>query len=600
MNLFIYLFIKIVGELTIEEGGGEKPSSFGLGEKIAKFVGRNEDCGKLTSMLTSDEIGSSRVVNIVGPPGFGKTALAVMTAHKLLDLGKDVLYVSLKEVLTITRAAEKLLEIIGLPVGQKPVLRVTQYLASCQKQTVLILDNAEDLQYVDNSAFSGFLKEISEQAKNLVTLVTSRISLSSLDHYFFPPNFPLSPLTEDQSFLFLKNHAPGITDQEARRFSWHRVCGGVPLLLQLTASFLQSGTIDPVELHRNLLKCPDRFLKERNLKGQKLFNHLKVFFDRLHPDVQEALAYLAAFPTVFTKVEAQSVLFWDMDSFDLQTLLDVLVSHSLVQKDEIRGDVDVQYSLHPLVQAFCIASRKETDKGYNMAIKQFSQHYLSLLQQLNSDFISTDCKSAIDKYQMNKTNICHALASTTKVDLLKHYGLYVSTEAVNFLAKVMSMDEFMTCYEKFLKAARGLPDKTLYTECLVSMGFRELCYYGYKDAHQTEAKRNLQEAHDLQNRLSIHDTECHGHCKCKLGLCTFIAGDQKKGISLIAQGIAVRKKRVHSENSGKMEHMLVAGGFSDLASKFSTQVSNVRCILYSISKKIGTQYVPSYNQLQNC
>lgn len=529
-----------------------------------------DDCEKITNMLMSDNIDRMNILTIVGPPGFGKTVLAKMVGHKIMaDLGRDVLYISLRTVTKMMLVAENILNTAGFPVGTNPILDVKQYLVLLQRPTVLILDNAEDLCNEDgyDTSFICFLKELSEQATNLVTIVTSRRPLSNLNHYFFPTNFPLRPLTEEQSFLFLKTHAPSITDQVARQFSCHRACGGVPLLLKLTASFLEKKTINPVELQKNLQNCPHKFLKGKNPKEQNL---LKVFYDHLQPDVQEGLEYLAAFPTGFTEEEAKSVLFQHRDTLDFQMLLDNLKSHSLVQEDEASDSTQLQYSLHPLVQAFCVESRGETCKGYNMAIKHFSQHYLSLLQQLSNDFISADCKSAIEKYQMYKTNIRHALMATTEDDLLKHYGLYISTEAVNFLAKVMSMDEFRSCYEKFRDAAEALPDKTLYTECLVSLGFRQLCYYGYKDAHHTEAKRNLQEAHDLHNRLGIHDTECHGHCKCKLGLCTFIAGDQRKGISLIAQGIAVRKKRMHSEGSGKMEHMLVAGGFSDLASKFST------------------------------
>ena len=39
-------------------------------------------------------------------------------------------------------------------------------------------------------------------------------------------------------------------------------------------------------------------------------------------------------------------------------------------------------------------------------------------------------------------------------------------------------------------------------------------------------------------------------------------------ISLIAQGIGMRKRLVRSEGSGKMERMLLAGGFCDLAGKY--------------------------------
>ncbi|KAJ7388574.1 hypothetical protein OS493_036802 [Desmophyllum pertusum] len=204
----------------------------------------------------------------------------------------------------------------------------------------------------------------------------------------------------------------------------------------------------------------------------------------------------------------------------------ILNNIPLVQQDD--DDNRLYYSLHPLVQAFCKSSRDDTCTGYNSAIRLFSQHYLSLLQRLNDDFISTDCKIAIDKYHISKTNICHALLASTEDDLLKSYGLSVSTEAVNFLAKVLNMDEFMSLYSQCLRAADTLTDKTLYSECLVSIGFKQLCYYGYNDAYRTDAKRSLQEAHELQNDLLISDTECLGHCK----LAMFTSGKYRAAVNI--------------------------------------------------------------------
>ena len=407
----------------------------------------------------------------------------------MLEKGKDVLYLCLRTVRSVTLAAKKLLDIIGIPVGDDPVLQVRRYLASLEKETVIILDNAEDLQIGEESAFNEFLEKIGQHANNLVILMTSRKPLSKLHFPFLTDHIPLKPLDEDSSFLFLKNYAHGISDQLAEKFAKPKVCGGIPLLLKLTASFLETKTIEPNELHRKLQNCPHSFLKAKDPNIQELFLLLKVFYNHLPPEVKKGLSSLAAFPTIFTKAEAKSVLFRNEDQLEFQLLLNNLVSHSLVQQDEVNNHL--QYSLHPLVQAFCIASREDSCKGYNMAIRLFSWHYLSLLRQLNDDFITTNCKIAIDKYQSNKANITHALTTSTEDDVLKCYGVGVSTETVNFLAKVMNSDEFMPIYNKFLAVAKALPDQTSYSDCLVSIGFKQLCYYGYKDAYRTEAKSNL-------------------------------------------------------------------------------------------------------------
>jgi len=486
----------------------------------------------------------------------------------MLHEGKDVLYFSLRDMRRLNLAAEHMLKkFFGIYAEENPVMQLTSHLSSLQHQTVLILDNAEDLQIGEGSNFEGFLKEIGQHALNVVTLITSRNAVSKLELFpFGTKHIPLKPLTSKDSSAYLKNHVLNISDHWAREFA--KACRGVPLLLTITGSFLKQKTIDPIDLHMQLQNCPHSFLKVKNAKIEELYSLLRVFYNNLGPDMKEYLAYLASFPTSFTKKEAKDVLFPNEDYFTFQLVLGDLEQHSLIQQVEDQNNLECSYSLHPLVQAFCKSTREDSCTGYNTAIRRFSKHYLSLLQRLNDDFISTDCKTVIDEYHDRKTNISHAILASIEDDDLRHYGLQVSTEAVNFLAKVMKLDEFMSLYSQCLRVAEGMPDKTLYSECLVSIGFKQLCYYGYKDAYRTDAKKSLQEAHDLQTRLVNYDSECKGHCKCKLGLCCFVAGDREKGISLIAQGIGMRKRLVRSEGSGKMERMLLAGGFCDLASKY--------------------------------
>lgn len=537
-------------------------------------------CEEIAHSLATDGDDITCLITIVAPPGFGKTAVATNIGYRMLDQGKDVLYISLRKVSSLNLAAEHMLKkLVGINFDavENPVLQLTSYLTSLQHQTVLILDNAEDLQIGDGPNFEDFLEKIGQHALNVVTLITSRNAISKLELFpFSTKNIPLKPLTDEDSSAYLKNHVPDIADQWARKFA--TACRGVPLLLTITGSFLRKKAIDPIDLHRKLQNCPHSFLKAKDAKIQELYSLLRVFYNNLGPEMKEALAYLASFPTSFTKEEAKDVLFPNEDYLNFQLVLDDLEQHSLVQQDEDQNNRC--YSLHPLVQAFCKSSREDTCTGYNTAIRLFSYHYLSLLQRLSDDFISTDCKIIIDKYHISKTNISHALLASTEDDDLKHYGLSVSTEAVNFLGKVLNLDEFMSLYSQCLRVAEKMTDKTLYSECLVSIGFKQLCYYGYKDAYRTNAKRSLQEAHDLQAHLVNYDSECMGHCKCKLGLCCFVAGERKKGISLIAQGIGMRKRLVCSKGSGKMERMLLAGGFCDLASKYSNNYKQFLCCVH--------------------
>ena len=92
------------------------------------------------------------LVSLIAPPGFGKTAVAITVAHEMLEKGKDVLYVSLRRVDSVDSAAKRLLEVIGIAVDKDPVTQVKSFLSSLKKETMLVLDNAEDLQNASKSA----------------------------------------------------------------------------------------------------------------------------------------------------------------------------------------------------------------------------------------------------------------------------------------------------------------------------------------------------------------------------------------------------------------------------------------------------------------
>ena len=542
-----------------EDADDRNPRSFGLFSQVPNFVGRTALCREIKGLLTNR--GGPKLATLVSPPGFGKTAVAKTVGHMIkADCRNDVLFFSLKNKSTLTTVAKEMLEAVELPEGEEPIKQVITHFTFLGKDTVLIMDSTEDLQWGDNAQFEEFLEHIGH-AQCVSTMTTSRLPISKLELFpFLTKHISLEPLNRMYSAYFLRDHVPGISEHWESCFA--KVCGGVPRVLQITASVLNKGTVEPLELHKKLQKCLHGFLGLRHpLIIQYLYCPLKVSFNQLPPALRSTLQSLAVFPTTFTAKECLT-LFPTHDALDIQLLMGQLVQHSLLQKDQHTG----WYSIHPLVKAFCKFSRDEPCASFNTALRLFTQHYLTMLLEVSGDFISTDCKLAINKYNNNKTNIHHALLSSTEDMNLMYFGLRVSTETVNFLAKVLNLDEYMSVYSCLQKVASVLTDKTCYSECLVSIGFKRLCYDGFQFAY--EAKEILCKAFELQTHLSISDTECHGHCMSKLGLLLVASGDDKKGTSLIARAIAVRKQRVRSVNSGKNERMLLAGSFCDLGSKF--------------------------------
>ena len=144
------------------------------------------------------------LISLIAPPGFGKTAVAITVGHEMLEKGRDVLYVSLRTVNSVEGAAKRLLEAIGIKVGKDPVSQVKCFLSLLRNETMLVLDNAEDLQNAGKSAFNQFLEEVGQHGKHLVILITSRHPLSVFDCPFFRRDIPLKPLDDEASFFLLK------------------------------------------------------------------------------------------------------------------------------------------------------------------------------------------------------------------------------------------------------------------------------------------------------------------------------------------------------------------------------------------------------------
>ena len=113
--------------------------------EIPNFVGRDKECKAVEDHLT-DEV--TRLVNVWGPPGFGKTSVAIRVAHHLQQKKIPVYFASLRGMESKDDLVSKLLSMF---VDAKQVGHISsshliiQCLQQVQNPFVLILDNADDL-----------------------------------------------------------------------------------------------------------------------------------------------------------------------------------------------------------------------------------------------------------------------------------------------------------------------------------------------------------------------------------------------------------------------------------------------------------------------
>ena len=114
-------------------------------DEIPNFVGRDKECKAVEHHLTNEV---TRLVNVWGPPGFGKTSVAIRVAHHLQEKNIPVFFASARGMESKEDLISKMLSMFAddKQVGHISLSHlIIQCLQQVQNPFVLILDNADDL-----------------------------------------------------------------------------------------------------------------------------------------------------------------------------------------------------------------------------------------------------------------------------------------------------------------------------------------------------------------------------------------------------------------------------------------------------------------------
>ena len=110
-----------------------------------RFVGREDDIHNITGYLdfTSSDV---QVVHIVGPPGFGKSTLAIKIGEILLREWVKVHYVDVRMIKDTDTLAEKVMRSAVESMKNKVTFdRLEKWVWKQFSNTLIILDNCDEL-----------------------------------------------------------------------------------------------------------------------------------------------------------------------------------------------------------------------------------------------------------------------------------------------------------------------------------------------------------------------------------------------------------------------------------------------------------------------
>ncbi len=315
-----------------------RPARTNLRATPGAMIGRRHDLDELIELCRNAE---EPIVTVTGPGGVGKTRLAVVAAHRLLEDFPDGVFIAelehVPEASGVPVAITRALELLDAP-GVAPMRRLADHLDG--RRVLLVLDNFE---HVPEAAQD--LVELVNTAPGTRVLVTSQAPL----HVEAERVFPLRPLalpdgSEADLAALAEVPALALLLQRARRTdpeiaitpdnaeALTTLCtqlDGLPLGLELAASRL--ALLSPAQLVERLnlgLDAlghggPDRPARHGGLRATMDWT-----ISQLAPDQITLLSRLAMFVGGFSLPLAEAV-----GNGDVIENLAVLRDRSLVRRD---------------------------------------------------------------------------------------------------------------------------------------------------------------------------------------------------------------------------------------------------------------------------
>lgn len=330
---------------------------------VRVFAGRENLVDELLVTLTGAAV---PVVAVCGPPGVGKSALAVRLAHRLRAAFPDGQWHVRLNGAALSEVLADLLHATGLDRALLPVsvdARAAQLRARlADRRVLLLLDDAADAEQV---------RALLPGTPGCAVLVTSRVHLGGLAALHDARVVTLDVLRPDEA-QDLFTDLLGAGADRAALAEVARLCGYLPLALRLAAANLGSGA--------------DRYLaelREGDRLGRLAFpgdpqaavrTTFALSYDALPARARQLFRLLGLVPGQDFGVDVAAALL----GTDLATARDTL--DHLTSRHMVGQRVPGRFQFHDLMRLYATerAGNDEPDEDRRAAVRRLFDHYLHL------------------------------------------------------------------------------------------------------------------------------------------------------------------------------------------------------------------------------
>ena len=418
------------------------------------FVGREEDIKNMTGYLdfTNSNV---QVVHIVGPPGFGKSTMAVKIGHDLLRKCVRVHYVDVKDISNVNTLVERVLvNVIGSPKKQLTLHRLEEWIHKQYSNTLFLFDNCDDILETSREAFLEMMKklQVSSLTKSVRFVLTSQKWVADVGNFRLHAIYNLSCEAAHQ---LLGEVAPSLTDDEKIQIA--RLTGNVPLALDVVGAIFKFPNAPTAEeIIQGLKEEPVATLSQSKLHS-KMDVSIGLAYMYLSPELQMLCLNLSYFPGSFDQDLAALIFDLEIISYSYfihrDSQLDMLVQRSLLQFSHPTKT----YKFHQLIQKYfqSIVGKSFGDSLQENFEGKFQLYYATdLSRTLNTS--KYDMNSALARLEANKHNFQHMvyLFAVAKHVNYTFHGVQVTLAAIKlqFLQLRFSVTETLIIVRKMLES----------------------------------------------------------------------------------------------------------------------------------------------------
>ncbi|PWA67713.1 Cc-nbs-lrr resistance protein [Artemisia annua] len=377
-----------------------------------KIVGREKDELHIVELLTeSRKEEKLTIVPVVGMGGIGKTTLAKSVynnskIHRHFDV-KAWLCVSVK--VNINRLLEMIYESLTgkkceLPTTENLITKLREELGS--KRYLLVLDDVWDAERTYWDDFRSCVINVNSQNGNGIIITTRKLEIGTSD--MTKNSCTLQGLSNDEGWFMFKERAKPLPELEEIGRNIAKKCRGLPLLVKVIGSMLQSYSGD-----RDKWLSVQESMVWGEEEGDMVLSTLKLSFDSLPNSIsKQCFAYCSIFEKDTVMKKEELIQLWmalgllqvdgmgnrDMEDVGNDTFK-ILVSNSLFQ--------DVEMDVYGYVY-----SCKMHDLVHDLSLHVSSDESLCLLVPTSDEVHMAHVKH-LSLYQENDNNVLKDMASRT-------------------------------------------------------------------------------------------------------------------------------------------------------------------------------------------